>query len=152
MHAQAKSTTSASPADLQQFLTVLSPPMNADQINIEGVTGWAVEGDGRFHFSVEDGREADAHDRLSAYHPEWTTDLYHEEINGDSSDPNQPGVLLGIIERATASSEANGRAIDTVLIGAITGSKGGFYVQVTFDGSDWSEEPPGPHPHDDPSS
>jgi hypothetical protein len=146
MHAQAKSHTAASPADLQQFLTVLTPPAETDKVNIEGVTGWNVEEDGWFHFTVEHGREAEAHDRLSAYHPQWTTDLYHEEIDDSSSDPNQPGVLLGIIERATASPEAGGRAIDTVLIGAKTRSKGTFYVQVTFIGSTWSTDAPGPHP------
>jgi len=146
MHAQAKSTTAASPADLETFLTALSPIQDAEPINIEGVTGCEVEGEGLFHFTVEHDREADAHERLSAYHPLWTTDLYHEEIGDGSTDPNQPGVLLGIIGRATASSEANGRAIDTVLIGAVTGESGRFYVQVTFVGSDWSDQPPGPHP------
>jgi len=146
MHAQAKSQTAASPADLRQFLTVLTPPQETDKINIEGVTGFNVEEDGWFHFTVEDGREAEAHDLLSVYHPQWTTDLYHEEIDAGSSDPNQPGVLLGIIERATASAEAGGRAIDTVLIGAKTGTRGTFYVQVTFIGSTWSTDEPGPHP------
>ena len=144
MHAQAKSHTAASPADLQQFLTVLTPPNETDQVNIEGVTGWDVEGDGWFHFTVEHGREAEAHDKLVAYGPEWTTDLYSEEIGDGSADPNQPGVLLGIIGRATASPEANGRAIDTVLIGAVTDEKGKFYVQVTFVGSTWSDVPPAP--------
>ena len=152
MHAQAKSQTAASPADLRQFLTVLTPPQETDKINIEGVTGFNVEEDGWFHFTVEDGREAEAHDLLSVYRPQWTTDLYHEEIDAGSSDPNQPGVLLGIIQNATESDVAAGRAIDTVLIGACTGEQGKFYVQVTFIGSTWSEQAPGPHPDDDPAS
>jgi len=146
MHAQAKSTTAASPADLETFLTVLSPVPDTEPINIEGVTGCEVEGEGLFHFAVQHGREGAAHERLGDYHPQWTTDLYAEEIGDGSADPNQPGVLLGIISRATASSQANGRAIDTVLIGAVTGEKGKFYVQVTFVGSTWSDQPPGPHP------
>jgi hypothetical protein len=104
-----------------------------------------------FHFAVQHGREADAHERLGDYHPQWTTDLYSEEIGDGSNDPNQPGVLLGIIGRATASSEANGRAIDTVLIGAITGEKGRFYVQVTFVGSTWTADPPAPDPMSSPA-
>ena len=155
MHIQAKAQVTASPADLARFLKVLVGPPE-DEINIEGVTGAGIEGDpaGEFVFAVEHGRAADAHDRLAeaGYAVQWTTDLYRERIPGplaqDPDDPNKPGVLLGIIERATESGIAAGRAIDTVLVGLRTGKPGVFGVQVTFIGSAWSPDRPGDD-HDD---
>ena len=47
-------------------------------------------------------------------------------------DPNQPGVLLRIIENAKASPVANGRPIERVLVGMRTGKPGSLYIQVTF--------------------
>lgn len=157
MHIQAKAKAALSPADLGSFLrTVTGPPEH--EINIEGVTGCNVEGDepGDFVFAVEHGRAALAHDRLTApqetaegekaYAVWWTKDLYVEDVPSaqgvGTDDPNQPGVLLGIIERAKGSQIAGGRQIDTVLIGARTGQPGIFGVQVTFIGSAWSTDRP----------
>ena len=156
MHIQAKAQVTASPADLAKFLKVLVGPPE-DEINIEGVTGARIEADpaGEFVFAVEHGRAGDAHDRLveAGYTVQWTTDLYKERIPGplaqDPPDPNQPGVLLGIIERATESGIAAGREIDTVLVGLRTGQPGVFGVQVTFIGSAWSTDHPGPADDDD---
>lgn len=152
MHIQAKAQTTASPADLAKFLRVLVGPPE-DEINIEGVTGARIEADpaGEFVFAVEHGRAGDAHDRLvdAGYEVLWTTDLYRERIPGplaqDLSDPNQPGVLLGIIERASES----GREIDTVLVGLRTGRPGRYGVQVTFMDSVWSSDRPTDGPDDD---
>ena len=58
-------------------------------------------------------------------------------------DPNQPGVLLGIVERCKSSQIAAGRDIDTVMIGAFTDEPGQYFAQVTFHGSDWTEDRPG---------
>ena len=128
-HAQTKSGTSASPASLEALLERLA------DINIEGVSGTSLEADGLIHIAVEHGREAEVHDLLGDYHPKWTTDLYVEEI--DNQGVAQPGVLLGIIQRARQAHPD--RAIDTVLTGV---SSGTFFVQVTFVGSDWSNDPP----------
>jgi hypothetical protein len=164
MHVQARAAPKASEADLSLFLQRLAADELAglDDINVEGVSGAGVETGGQVVFAVENGREGDAHDRLSAkgYHCEWTTELYHERIprnhsgggGGDSDDPNQPGVLAGIVQRAKASDVAAGRNIDTVLIGAFSRKPGRFFAQVTFEGSAWSEnrpeEPPEPD-HDE---
>jgi len=155
MHVQARADPSASPADLALFLQQLAADEDAglDAINVEGVSGAAVESGGRIVFTVTNGREGDAHDRLTAkhYRVEWTTDLYHERIPPNQAlggggpaadDPNQPGVLLGIVQRAKASQVAAGRNIDTVLIGAFTKSPGRFFAQVTFEGAAWSEDRP----------
>jgi hypothetical protein len=88
------------------------------------------------------------------YTCEWTRDLYAERVPSDDAqggaprdqDPNQPGVLLGVVERAKASDLAGGRNIDTVLIGAFTDEPGRFFIQVTFEGSEWVNERP---KHDD---
>ncbi len=142
MHIQAKSKTALSPADLAQFLgnlveeTETEPP-----INIEGVTGAAVEGEGFFVFAVEHGREKDADRRVRKYGCQWTNDIYAEEIPS-SPDPNVPGVLLEIIQNATTSDVAAGRPIDHVLVGMKTGAPGVLYVQVSFIGSDWRDHPP----------
>ena len=149
MHIQSKAQTAASPADLALFLAVVTGPPE-DEINIEGVTGCSIESDppGDFVYAVEHGRAGDAHDRLTkaGYTVFWTSDLYEEAVPGplaqDPDDPNQPGVLLGVVERAKASGVAAGRAIDTVLIGARTGRPGVFGVQVTFIGSDWTPDRP----------
>jgi hypothetical protein len=157
MHVQAKAAPKASPADLAEFLKVLAANRESerDAINVEGVTGAAIEDGGHFVFTVSDGRARDAHDRLTTagYHVEWTWDLFHERIppeegSGDGSigeddDPNQPGVLLGIVQRAKRSDLAAGRNIDTVLIGALTNEPGFFYVQVTFEGAEWQHVRPG---------
>ena len=61
MHIQARSTTVASPADIEKFLAVLADPgQTGGPINIEGVSGSGLELGGEFVFCVEDGREADA--------------------------------------------------------------------------------------------
>jgi hypothetical protein len=157
MHVQAKAAPTASPADLAEFLKVLAENRDTDRdaINVEGVTGAAIEHGGHFVFTVTDGRARDAHDRLTeaGYHVEWTWDLYAERIppeegSGDGSlteddDPNQPGVLLGIVRRAKRSELAAGRDIDTVLIGALTNEPAFFYAQVTFEGADWQHVRPG---------
>ena len=154
MHVQARASTAASPADLAAFLRVLAPDVEEkrDNINIEGGGGSAVELDGRFVFVVTHGRFREAWDRLHAknYTCEWTEDLYAERVppdqaqDGTSSeqDPNQPGVLLGVVERAKASDIAGGRNIDTVLIGAFTDEPGRFFIQVTFEGSAWRDDRP----------
>ena len=159
MHVQARASTAASPADLAAFLKELaaSEAEGRDAINVEGVAGAGIETGGLFVFAVDNGREGEAHDRLTnkGYTCEWTTDLYHEEIprrHGPSDfeaaaqdDPNQPGVLLGIIERAKGTRDG-GRTIDTVLVGAFTRRPNRFYAQVTFEDSAWSTARPGPHP------
>ena len=157
MHVQAKAAPTASPADLAEFLKVLAANRESerDAINVEGATGAAIEHGGHFVFAVTEGRARDAHDRLTeaGYHVEWTWDLYAErippeagsggEIVSDDEDPNQPGVLLGIVRRAKGSELAGGRDIDTVLIGAVTNESGQFYVQVTFEGAEWQHVRPG---------
>ena len=74
--------------------------------------------------------------RGRGYTVDVNDDLYAEEIVPPAQigleDPNQPGVLLKIVENAKASPVASGRPIDTILIGARTGEPGRFYVQVTF--------------------
>ena len=159
MHVQARASTAASEADLGPFLERLAG------INIEGVSGGGIESrdDGRFLFVVEDGREGECHDLLTsapAYNVEWTTDLYHEALGpgegpdaalaaAASADPNQPGVLAGVVGRAKRSRlEGRSRRVDGVLIGAFTGKKNHFFVQVTFEDSAWTTDRPGLHPED----
>lgn len=156
MHVQARAQPSRSPANLVEFLQVLAADeaLDRDAINIEGASGASVERGGRFVFAVTHGRARDAHDRLTDehYRVQWTSDLYAERIPPDDAsgstalptddDPNRPGVLLGIVERAKGSPLAAGREIDTVLIGAFTDEPGHFFVQVTFEGSDWNEDRP----------
>lgn len=162
MHVQARASTAASPADLALFLQELAAneAEGLDDINVEGVSGAGVETGGMVVFAVENGREGDAHDRLTAkhYRCQWTTDLYHERIprshsagGGSADDPNQPGVLRGIVQRAKESKVAAGRSIDTILIGAFTKKPGRFFAQVTFEGAAWSEDRPEkpPEPEDD---
>jgi hypothetical protein len=131
-HAQTKSGTSASPADLEALLERLAA------LNIEGVSGTSLEADGLIHLAVEHGHEGEVHDALAEYHPKWTTDLFVEEF--DAQAVVQPGILLGIIQRAKQANP--GRAIDTVLTGVRSDAPGIFYVQVTFVGSDWTNDPP----------
>ncbi|HUP53930.1 MAG TPA: hypothetical protein VM408_00360 [Methylomirabilota bacterium] len=159
MHVQARASTAKSPADLAAFLKELAPNAldGRKAINVEGVAGSAIEAGGLFVFAVEDGQEGEADDRLrgNGYTCEWTTDLYHEEIprphvasdpaQAAPPDPNQPGVLLGIIERAR-ESRPSGAAIDSVLIGAFTNRSNRFFAQVTFEDSTWNAARPGPHP------
>jgi hypothetical protein len=137
MHVQAKSSPALSPEDLKKFLSFL-----AGDVNIEGVTGSGIEGEGgQIVFTVAHGQEARAHDLLTeaGYTVQWTTDLYAEEIQPETA--NQPGVLFGIIERASES----GRAIDTVLIGMFTDDPSGrLFCQCTWLGANWQSEPPAP--------
>ena len=159
MHVPARASTATSPADLGPFLDRLAA------INIEGVSGGGIESrdDGRFVFAVENGREGECHDLLTSdppYNVEWTTDLYHEALGpgegpdaavaaAASADPNQPGVLAGVIGRAKSSrSEGRSRKVDGVLIGAFTGKNNHFFVQVTFEDSVWTTDRPGPHPEE----
>ena len=154
MHVQARAAPTTSPADLEAFLRVLAPDVEQDRdnINIEGGAGTAVELGGKFVFVVTHGRFRDAWDRMhhDGYTCEWTEDLYAEEVPPDQAqdgtaseqDPNQPGVLLGVVERAKASDIAGGRNIDTVLIGALTDEPGRFFIQVTFEGSEWRDTRP----------
>lgn len=154
MHVQARAAPTTSPADLVAFLRVLAPDVESDRdrINIEGTAGAAIETGGKFVFVVTDGRFRDAWDRLheEGYTCEWTEDLYAESVPPDQEqdgtageqDPNQPGVLLGVVERAKASDIAGGRSIDTVLIGAVTDEPGRFFIQVTFEGSEWRDARP----------
>ena len=143
MHVQAKSAPAASPADLEKFLRALG------DVNIEGVTGCALEDGGEFVFAVQNGREAEAHQRLTdaGYRVQWTADLYHERIpqdrgSGGSQDVlNQAGVLLGIVERARQSVGGD-RSIDTVLVGAFTTDPGRFFCQCTWSDATWESEPP----------
>ena len=152
MHIQARARTQRSPADLLEFLKVLDrTDEHGGPINVEGVTGAKLEGGGHLCFTVEHGRVQNAHDRLTGerYRVEWTKAIHKERIPPQagsgvtpaSDDPNQPGVLAGIIERAKASQVAEGRPIDCVLIGAKTGEPGVFYAQVTFAGDPWSDAP-----------
>jgi hypothetical protein len=152
MHVQARSNPALSPADLAPFLEVLAADLGRGPVNIEGVTGAALELEGKFVFTVAHGFEQDAHDRLTGagYDLEWTKDLYKEKIPPDqvtSDDPNQPGVLFDIVSRAKGSTEFGGRLIDHVLIGAFTDEPGRFYCQVTFVDSEWVSD--GPPPDDD---
>ena len=126
MHAQAKSTTAACPGRSASIPRgpESDAPRRQQPINIEGVTGCGVEDGGQFPFAVKHGREAEAHDASATYTRSGRTTCTARRSADGSADPNQPGVLLGIIEHATASSEANGRAIDTVLIGQRTGEPG----------------------------
>lgn len=136
MHVQAKSAPALSPPDLAAFLKVIG-----DEINIEGVSGCGVEGDGgEIVFTVAHGQEARAHELLTdaQYTVQWTSDLYAEEISSQTA--NQPGTLAGIIERAKESLATN-RSIDTVLIGSFTGG-GGLYCQCTWTDATWQSEPP----------
>lgn len=158
MHVQARALPNLSPDDLAKFLRVLAPDADAgrDGINIEGSGGAAVESGGHFVFTVTHGRLREAWDRLTevGYRVEWTDDLYAEAVPPDASqgraghqqDPNQPGVLLGIVERAKASELAAGRNIDCAVIGAVTDEPERFFVQVTFAGSTWRDDRP---KHDD---
>lgn len=138
MHAQAKSVTALSPADLAAFLAVLADPVHGDPINIEGVAGSGLETGGTFAFSLPHDRQNEAISRLNSagYEVEVTEDLYAEEIPVElrlgQEDPNQPGRLWAIVQNAKNSAEANGRPIHEVLVGAVTGEPGRFYVQVTF--------------------
>lgn len=162
MHIQARAKPSKSPANLADFLRELAadPATNQNAINIEGVTGASVEQGGHFVFTVQHGRARDAHDRLTArdrngdrYVVEWTKDLHFEQIPPppdpgstaapSDEDPNRPGVLLEIVQRAKEAQIAAGRDIDTVMIGALTDEPGRFFAQVTFHGSDWTQDRPG---------
>jgi hypothetical protein len=150
MHIQARALAQKSPPDLVEFLRVLAgvdPGMKP--INIEGVTGSSLEDGGHFVFAVEHEREQECHTRLAneGYRCQWTKDLYQEMIPPDAAwgvepDPNQPGVLLGIVERAKGSQIAGGRPILTLLLGAVTNEPGRFFAQVTFVGADWQDEVP----------
>lgn len=154
MHVQARAVPAASPADLEAFLKVLSEPGGgSDRINIEGVAGADIEGGGRIVFAVEHGKAEDANRLLvdAGYTCEWTNDLYAEKIPpdagsggqvGQGDDPNQPGVLLGIVRRANEGLTDRNRKIDTVMIGAFTNEPGRFYAQVTFSGAAWQDTPP----------
>ena len=156
MHIQARSKPQRSPANLAEFLEVIGAPnADGDRINVEGVTGSALEHGGHFCFTVEHGRARETHDRLteSRYTVEWTRDVYAEKVPPDSNvasplapaeepDPNQPGVLAGMIQRAKDSPLAAGRTVHEVMIGAFTGQPGTFFVQVTFQGADWSSDRP----------
>jgi hypothetical protein len=138
MHIQAKSKAAKSPADLAAFLAVLAEDTGSGPINVEGVTGCGVEtGDGIvFAMSDDQHDEGVARLRAAGYEVDETEDLYSEVVPVTPQlgleDPNQPGVLLRIIENAKQSAEANGRPIDKVMICARTGLPGQFYVQVTF--------------------
>lgn len=157
MHIQARATPAASPADLAKFLGELAANRESDRdaINIEGVSGSAVEHGGKFVFTVTHGRARDCHDRLTAagYHCEWTTDLYAERIPpepgqlgaviGVDEDANQPGVLLGVVQRAKAAQTDSDRKIDTLTIGSVTNEEGIYFIQVTFEDSDWRHVRPG---------
>lgn len=148
MHIQARARPQLSPPDLAEFLGAIAGAdlLDADKINVEGVTGSSVEDGGFFVFAVTHGREAECHTRLESYRCQWTTDLYAERIPPDPGtvepDPNQPGVLLGIVQRAKESRIAAGRPISEVLLGAFTNEPGQFFAQVSFVGSDWQDEPP----------
>jgi hypothetical protein len=152
MHVQARSAPALSPPDLVAFLQVLAADetLNRDAINIEGVTGSAIEEDGgRLVFTVTHGRAREAHERLRGvgYPVQWTIDLYAEKIppNQESvsqENPNQPGVLLGIVTRAKEHVNAGGRGIDTLLIGEFTNKPGRFFCQCTWLNADWRESPP----------
>ena len=155
MHIQARAQPQKSPPDVVEFLRVLSgPDGDVDPINIEGVTGSRVEHGGHLVFAVTHGREHEAHDRLGGvgYRCQWTSDLYaekippepsEEELNvGEEPDPNQPGVLVAILERAKASGIAAGRPVDQILLGAFTDEPGRFFAQVTFVGAEWQDEVP----------
>ena len=151
MHIQSRAKTAKSPADLLEFLKVLDRDDGDGPINIEGITGSDIEHGGFFCFVVEHGRARHAHERLTAegYRVQWTKAVYRERIpppasanvTPDPDDPNQPGVLAGIIERAKGSQVAGGRPIHEVMIGAKTGDPGVFFVQVTFVDTPWTDIP-----------
>ena len=138
MHIQAKSTAAASPADLATFLDVLAEDTGNGPINVEGVAGCGIETGRGVAFTMPHDRHDEGVDRLrnAGYTVDENDDLYVEEIEVTPvvgiEDPNQPGVLAKIIRRAKDSPEANGRPIDAVLVGMVTGSPGRYYVQVSF--------------------
>ena len=155
MHIQARAQPQKSPPDIVEFLRVLAGRAGEEPVNIEGVTGSRVENGGHFVFAITHGREQEADDRIKGdgYRCQWTNDLYAEKIPPDPSDqgsnftaeepdPNQPGVLLGILERARESGIAAGRPVDEILFGAFTNEPGRFFVQVTFVGAHWQDEVP----------
>jgi hypothetical protein len=152
MHVQARSEPALSPPDIVAFLQVLAAneELDRDDINIEGVTGSAVEDGGRLVFTVTHGRAHEAHERLTeaGYTVQWTSDLYAERIppgegsGASQGNPNHPGVLLGIIARAREHADAGGRGIDTVMIGEFTNKPGQFFCQCTWVGADWQDSPP----------
>ena len=127
MHIQSRAKPSRSDADLVPFLAILADRSRAGgEINVEGVTGSAVEHGGFFCFVVEHGKLRLAHERLrdERYRLQWTKDLYAEAIPperraGVVSDdvPNVPGVLAGIVARAKGSQLAAGRLLGVYLIG-----------------------------------
>jgi hypothetical protein len=152
MHIQARAKTARSEANLHTFLEILDQTdEHGGPINVEGVSGARVEQGGFFCFTVEHGRVGNAHARLTRerYRVQWTKAIHTERIpplagsgvTPATDDPNQPGVLAGIIERAKGSQIAEGRPIDCVLIGAKTGEPGVFYAQVTFVGDSWGDAP-----------
>ena len=156
MHLQARARTQKSPPNVVEFLNVLADDQpEARAINVEGVTGSAVEDGGFLVFAVAHGREQEAHDRLKdeRYRCQWTMDLYAEKIPPDlpadqEPDPNVPGVLAGIVDRAKRSKQAAGRPVHEILLGAFTDEPGRFFVQVTFVGADWQDEIPEVPPQD----
>jgi hypothetical protein len=135
MHAQARAKPVASPPDLEAFMRVLSEPTTPPgqptrtPINIEGVTGTALELGGEFVFSVEHGREAQAQAWLeeAGYRVTFDEDIHAVELSG-----NQPGQLLSIIREASGPNLMDGKVIRDILIGEFTGDPGHFYVQIKF--------------------
>ena len=128
MHIQSRSLVSASPADLEKFLTVLADPgQPGGPINIEGVTGSGLEFDGEFVFCVEDGREDDAQRALEAagYKPVFVT-VWHRVLGSNSA-----GELLAAIHDASIEARNQHAVIRDVLIGQESGS-GDHFVQVAF--------------------
>lgn len=143
MHAQIRSMTALSPADVGAFLAVLADPANGEPINIEGVAGSSLETGGRLALSLPHERRDEAVHRLRGfgYEVEEVPEVYSEEIPVElqfgTEDPNQPGRLWQIVANAKASPIAAGRPIHEILIGAVTGEPGRFYVQVTFADADF---------------
>ena len=137
MHVQARSAPALSPPDLEAFLKVL-----ANDINIEGVSGCAVEDGGQIVFTVAHGQEAQAHELLTneGYTVQWTTDLYAEEIPQETG-PNQPGVLAGIVERA--KGQMSGRPRDRHRAGRQLHRRARRLLRpVHVDGPAWESSPP----------
>lgn len=138
MHIQSRSVTALSPADLVAFLEVLADDVGDGPINVEGVTGSALEKGGTFAFSLPHDRQEEGVQRLrnAGYTVDETEDLYFEPVpsaqDNDANDPNHPGALVTILRNARDSQIAAGRPIHEILIGAVTNSPGDFYVQVTF--------------------
>ena len=144
MHIQARTLTSASPADLGALLEKLAEPANGNPpINIEGVAGDHLEMGGQFVFSFDHDRVDDVIAAIGDYKGfEIVTgnlDLIEQPPSAVADDDElHVRCSAGTARRAPTRDPgrgrhqpANHRVIRNVVIGQETGSDR-FYVQITF--------------------